>query len=283
MIKVLKQSGMTLVELLIAMGLGIFLMAGVIQVFLGSKQTYSTINAQSHMQENGRFAMDFMARTVRHGGYLTAVTIDELLDENLHAETFEASGEFAMGAVIAGVNNDAGTADSKDDTDVVRVRVKGSTDNLVADCQGVAIAASEWADIRYFVSDDGEFRCQAVREDGAASTATLVEGIDDLQIQYGINTSGAMKNFVFEDDRPDEQVIAASQFVNADDMTADTWENVVSIKVALLASSDGAPLERSVAQSYELLDNGAVEYQDGKVRQIFTQTISLRNPVYPLN
>lgn len=279
-----KQHGLTLVELLIAMALGIFLMAGVLQVFLGSKQTFTTINAQSHMQENGRFAMDFLARTVRHGGYTTQINIDEVMDPTLRRETFLAQGEFAEGTAVAGINNAVGEPGVKADTDVVRVRIEGSPDDLVTDCEGIDIDEDDWAEISYFVSDDAEFRCQTIKASGT-STVTLVEGVDDLQIQYGVNVGGVIDNFVYPaaDDRPDEQVLTASKFVNADDMAADDWENVVSIKVAMLASSDAAPLEHSVAQTYDVLDNATVSYQDGKARQVFTQTISLRNPVYPAN
>ncbi|MGI9284601.1 MAG: PilW family protein [Pseudomonadales bacterium] len=277
--KMTNQKGMTIVELLIAMGLGIFLMAGVVQVFLGSKQTFTTINAQSHMQENGRFAMDFMARILRHGGYTTEINIDEILDPILRKETFLAQGDFAEGIAVTGVNN-AALAGVKAGTDVVRVRIEGSNDSPVTDCQGVVIAPDQWSEISYGVTDDAEFQCQTINATGT-TTVTLVEGIDDLQIQYGVNVGGVVDTFDYPDDRPDEQLLTASKFVNADDMTADDWEDVVSIKVAMLASSDGAPLEHSVAQTYDVLDNATVSYQDGKARQIFTQTISLRNPVYP--
>ena len=278
-----KQDGMTIVELLIAMGLGIFLMAGVIQVFLGSKQTFTTINAQSHMQENGRFAMDFMARILRHSGYTTDINIDEILDPILRQATFAASANFAEGTAVTGANNTV-APELKDGTDVVRVRIEGSNDSPVNDCLGVPIAADQWSEVSYFVNDDSQFQCQTVNA-GGTTTATLVEGIDDLQIQYGVNVGGVVDNFVFPaaDDRPDEQLLTASKFVNADDMSADDWENVVSIKVAMLSSSADTPLDKSVAQTYDVLDNATVSYQDGKARQIFTQTISLRNPVYPAN
>lgn len=278
-----KQIGMTMVELLIAMGLGIFLMAGVIQVFLGSKQTFTTINAQSHMQENGRFAMDFMARILRHGGYTTDINIDEILDPNLRQQTFVATTDFVAGIAVTGVNG-ATIPGVAAGTDVVRVRIEGSNDSPVTDCQGIAIAADQWTEVSYFVDANAQFQCQTINATGA-TTVTLVEGIDDLQIQYGVNVGGVVDNFVFPaaEDRPDEQLLTASKFVNADDMTVDDWTNVVSVKVAMLASSDGAPLEHSVALTYDVLDNATVSYQDGKARQIFTQTISLRNPVYPAN
>ena len=59
------QAGLTLVELMVAMVIGLLLLAGISQVFVSNKQTYRLLEAQSHVQENGRFAFEFMARDVR--------------------------------------------------------------------------------------------------------------------------------------------------------------------------------------------------------------------------
>lgn len=82
-----RQSGLSLVELMIAITLSLLLIAGVLQIFLSSKQTYSTNNALSRVQESGRFAMDFLTQDIRNSGYKGQClgelrphgTIDELM------------------------------------------------------------------------------------------------------------------------------------------------------------------------------------------------------------
>ncbi|MFV3306619.1 PilW family protein [Pseudomonas sp. NY15181] len=64
-----SQSGLSLVELMIAMLLGLLLIGGVLQVFLSSKQTFSSNTALSRVQENGRFAMTFLTYDLRNAGY----------------------------------------------------------------------------------------------------------------------------------------------------------------------------------------------------------------------
>ena len=64
-----RQGGLSLIELMVALVLGLFLMAGVIQLFLGSKQTYRFHEALSRIQENGRFAMEILSRDMRMTGY----------------------------------------------------------------------------------------------------------------------------------------------------------------------------------------------------------------------
>lgn len=64
-----KQKGLSLVELMIAITLGLILMSGVVKVFLDSKATYSTQQALSRIQETGRLAIEFVSRDVRMAGY----------------------------------------------------------------------------------------------------------------------------------------------------------------------------------------------------------------------
>jgi type IV pilus assembly protein PilW len=68
-----KQNGLTLIEILIAMVIGLFLLAGVMQIFLGSQRSYRLQENLSRMQENGRFAMDFITRDIRMTGAMGCV------------------------------------------------------------------------------------------------------------------------------------------------------------------------------------------------------------------
>ncbi len=64
-----QQLGATLIEIMIAMLIGLFLLGGLIQIFSGSKQTYRLQDNMSRLQENGRFAMDFISRDIRMTDY----------------------------------------------------------------------------------------------------------------------------------------------------------------------------------------------------------------------
>lgn len=64
------QRGLSIIELLIAMVMGLSLAAGVMQVYVGNTQTERDQEARARMQENGRFAINFLARELRMAGYL---------------------------------------------------------------------------------------------------------------------------------------------------------------------------------------------------------------------
>lgn len=62
------QKGLSLVELMIAITLGLVLMAGVTQMFVSSKTVYSTQQNFSRIQETGRLAVEFLSRDLRSAG-----------------------------------------------------------------------------------------------------------------------------------------------------------------------------------------------------------------------
>lgn len=60
-----RQSGIALVELMIAMVLGLMLTGGVVQVFTAVRQTNRVHEDTSRMQESGRMALEIIGRDIR--------------------------------------------------------------------------------------------------------------------------------------------------------------------------------------------------------------------------
>lgn len=65
----ISQRGLTLVEVMVAITISLILLAGVMQIFLSSRQTYRIQDGLARMQENGRFAMQFLSNDIRMAGY----------------------------------------------------------------------------------------------------------------------------------------------------------------------------------------------------------------------
>ena len=65
-----RQAGVGLVEIMVAVTLSLILTAGLVQVYTGNKQTYRIQESLSRVQENGRFALDFITRDLRSAGFL---------------------------------------------------------------------------------------------------------------------------------------------------------------------------------------------------------------------
>lgn len=65
-----RAAGFSLVELMVAMVISLILLGGVIQIYLGSRQSYRVQDSQARLQENGRFAMYYLTKDIRMAGYM---------------------------------------------------------------------------------------------------------------------------------------------------------------------------------------------------------------------
>ncbi|MGH8148337.1 MAG: PilW family protein, partial [Rhodanobacteraceae bacterium] len=61
-------TGFTLVELMVAMVLGLIVIAGVTSVFLSGQQSFRTNGALADVQDSSRIAFELMARDIRQAG-----------------------------------------------------------------------------------------------------------------------------------------------------------------------------------------------------------------------
>ena len=123
-----KQQGISLVELMISITIGLILMTGVVQLFLSSRATFSTQQALSRVQETGRLGMEFLADDIRMAGYMGCMS----RNLNFHNTLNNASSlQYDFGVAIQGLDDVGATppaeypADLKQGTDVLVVRSAG--------------------------------------------------------------------------------------------------------------------------------------------------------------
>ncbi len=65
--------GLSLIELMVAMLIGVFLLLGLVQVMSASQAAYRLSTGVARTQENARFAMDFLQRDIRMAGHMGCV------------------------------------------------------------------------------------------------------------------------------------------------------------------------------------------------------------------
>jgi len=63
-----KQRGLSLTELLVALLISSFILIGLVQIFATNRATYQADEGLARLQENGRFAIDFLVRDLRMAG-----------------------------------------------------------------------------------------------------------------------------------------------------------------------------------------------------------------------
>lgn len=121
-----RHAGVGMIEVLIALFIGTILIAGVVQLFIGSRRTYQMNEEMSRLQENGRFAIMQMARDIRMTGYQgCGHRRSETMSVNIIAsDAPDDVASFFTDDVIEGENDVGGNhaLDAREGTDTLRVR-----------------------------------------------------------------------------------------------------------------------------------------------------------------
>lgn len=92
------QAGLTLVELMVAITIGLIITAAVAQIYVSSRATYTLEEGLARVQENGRFAVEFLAYDLRMAGYtgcnsnLPAASINNIVRDPNESNTMMAGG-----------------------------------------------------------------------------------------------------------------------------------------------------------------------------------------------
>lgn len=121
----------------------------------------------------------------------------------------------------------------------------------------------EYVTARYFIANDADGNPVLNRRSGEGAAEAIIEGVENMQILYGEDTTG------------NDQV--ADTYVNAGAVT--DWNDVVSVRIALLVRSIreyGADLD---TQTYDLLGTTFNPTDDRRRRRVFTTTVQIRNRI----
>jgi type IV pilus assembly protein PilW len=73
-----RQQGLSLVELMVALTLGLLLVAGVTRLFLSARQGYRIQESHARQQDNARFVMEILSREIRHADFWGGASPDGL-------------------------------------------------------------------------------------------------------------------------------------------------------------------------------------------------------------
>lgn len=93
---------------------------------------------------------------------------------------------------------------------------------------------------------------------GAPVTEELVEGVEDLQIQYGVDTNA--------DKSVDSTATTAGGVAN--------WDQIQTVQISLLLRSDNNALDQSQTHVFNGTTYGA---SDRRIRKVFNSTIAVRS------
>ncbi|MDZ7826806.1 MAG: prepilin-type N-terminal cleavage/methylation domain-containing protein [Gammaproteobacteria bacterium] len=110
------QRGFSLVEIMVALLLGAVITVGIVQMFTSNRTTYQINMGQARLQENARFAMEFVTSSMRMAGYRgcsnrTSITDGLAGDADLLAQ-FDIDDSIFGHTAVGGGDLGAGTRQS---------------------------------------------------------------------------------------------------------------------------------------------------------------------------
>ncbi|MCU7803193.1 MAG: PilW family protein [Candidatus Thiodiazotropha sp. (ex Lucinoma borealis)] len=247
-----QQAGFSIVSLLIASVIGIFLIGGAGKVYVDSKNTFTARSAITAATESSRFAIQDLRRTLVMAGR----NIGEFVDgPEAYASPDNGIRTFpAVGAVNGIIDIDA------NGSSVIAIRYAGGP----APC-GQAGTLATPATVRFYRDDDANLVCQVVETN---FVQPLVSGVVIMRALYGVDTDA---NDI------------ANQYLTATEVdTANRWLNVVSIRIGMITSSgDGTELPAryrpAAAEELDLLGMTFTAPDTSHFYKSASTTISLRN------
>jgi type IV pilus assembly protein PilW len=338
----IKQAGFGLVELMIAVTLGILLSTAVVQVFLATSTSSKMLDSMAQIQENARFAMRFLSREIRMAGYMGCSSIGAASFNNIAEPTSIAN--FSPATALVGFD-DVGAGDAMsavEGTDRFTIRrasdefvtITGNLtpdnanikieDNsigfvksdfvMVTDClngdmfritntpkkkgEGTATlthANGSNSDNRlskiytgeaevfgfqvtdFFIADTGRkssagnpvnalyFQRLTLTSGGVTTgPVELVEGIENMQLSYGVDTNA---------DRAVDVYQTGAEVAD--------WATVLSVRIELIMyGSEDNVVGKTGSVNAQLLndaDGDLIANNDGRLRQVFTNVFTIRN------
>ena len=282
----LLQRGMTLIELLVAMTLGLLIALAAATALLVSRQGFTAVDASSQLRDNGRFLQSIVQRLGVQAGYK-----DLGFATNTAAQPNSPAGMGPEGIrpYVFGLNNasrtstntwDQGTARTSTQlgygSDILVLRYQTSTtnpaaaasDETIIDCAGIApTTAPMGADdtivsiLHVGVGSDGEPALMCSRSNTGVApydTQPLVQGVENFQVLYGVDGVAPGNTVVPLATAPDsipERYLRANQLTIAgnDVATYANWRRVRSIRIGVvLRGGAGSAVDRTSQTFYPL-------------------------------
>lgn len=275
-----NQQGVTLLEVLISLALGIFFLGIAVNYLIVGQQSNQVQDSSSRAQENARFASNILRDSIRLAGYTSSPAGNP-------SYFFAGDCEESNPCTIDDLSDNRGD----------RVAMTMIADDLVnEDCLGVDVDANDIFANVFWVDDidnDGvrSLYCRGWNvTDGDwndnAGPQPLVEGIEQMQVQYGI-TDIVNDNLLDGLNSPVSRYVSAAGLENVStDLGQNAGNFIRSVRIALLVDSGlqtdgsdvaGAAALQDDARAYALLDGDNVEIDDDRIRRVFTATVELNN------
>ncbi|HMD72978.1 MAG TPA: prepilin-type N-terminal cleavage/methylation domain-containing protein [Steroidobacteraceae bacterium] len=217
------RRGFTLIELMIALLVGLFLLGALLTIVQANKQVFGNQNLLAQVQDNERMAMTMITDVIQSAGYFSNPI------QNTLTLTFQPSGAFTSGQAITGTYSAAPPGDT------ISVRYWTDTaavpsDVNILNCSGIGnTTGGQLMMVNTFaINASGQLVCTmngtpyTLVGDGAKLTVT------NMSVLYGVKDNVAAAGNNVDTYMNAAQVTAAGGGPPLGD-----WNNVISVLITL--------------------------------------------------
>ena len=289
-----RQFGFTLIELMISLALGIAISWVVLDVSLNAMRNSGDIVATGDVIEKGVYLSDLLKREIKHAGFYGRITSDNVVIAPDSPQTdwcTTTPTKRHLTTPVFGLNNKTSLCtdiDLLNGSDVLMIRrastilapnlvpaqhyIQSNFDNVILATGAAAnFTLTEMDDTTpapihefyqdvYYVDSDNNFKRRRL-VNGAIVDEPLIEGVDDFQLQYGIDKNA---------DNIADTFTTTPANTNYSD-----WQNVKTVTVSLLIS--GETVSQTDAKRYNYADQTNRAFNDSKKRRLFSFVVAVGN------
>jgi type IV pilus assembly protein PilW len=269
-----KNRAFTLIELMVALVIGLVLLLLIVKIFSGVSSGNQLQKGLARIQENGRIAMYLVNREVRKAGFRTKVWVDPLI--GYHPIT---------------ANSVNGTAGGNDTLQIMYLDARNCSDvlNTTIDTDtGDPLALYKQITFTVDANENLQWSCEYGDSPTALtmqiSNQIIIEGAESFQILYGVDTDlptdfSVNKWETANNISPETSICLQSQYLCSLEGLAGSITNgvPVSLQIGLLLRSPEVVGGVVDSQTFNVLDVAVPAANDNRIRKLYTTTIALRN------
>lgn len=307
-----RLKGFSLIELMIAMAIGLIIIGAALSAYLGASKTTQLADAQGRMNEDAQAALSILTQQLQMAGNnpVQAGRSDDSRQNPVYGEAIYPTGSYVPSHFIVrgcdGAFSNVTTAADIDSlqcatgaSDAIAVSYEADRFNTVptkaadlpTDCMGFELAQltatfPTEAPHSYYVADNRFYIATSASQpspslyckgNGLHSTArSLVENIENMQITYGaVNDSTDIKTATVAG------YLSATELINLSTASNDPkpWKKAISVRICVLVRSAAAVVTHTDSAKYYncATPSVLVSAPDLRLRRAYTTTVVLRN------
>jgi len=298
-----RQRGVSLVELMVAMLLGLFLLYALVEILVNGKQSFGSANQMSRLQENGRIATNLLVTDLKRAGYMggnsntTSIAgTAAAIDPNTTCATGNNSWGRMVGDPVFGINDsNAGYACIADadylQGDVLTMRYTSPTIETGALLPNRLYMRSSLFLGRLFVGADAADPINDVSEKpvnvrqlqaysyfvGDSKRTCGGDLVPSLfRVRLDDNGQPLTEELLPGVENLQVQFGDGERYYNADELAMDDWETIITVRTWLLVRGECTEAGFTDDRTYTMGDQ-VITPADNFRRQLYSNVVMIRN------